>query len=327
MINEQLVTRNGKKGFLDDKGNFYPIADMPTDDAKVTPSSAADQSGGLGAPDVPTTSTPRTTTRTTSPTSADRVKGDRAISQGGGRTGEAYVGTGEISPTIKRQSTPASKPVPTVRTNKDNSDVTRVGPNKSGLTPMQQWAKNFPKLAAKVKPGQSGYAEINPTTTKSTPIRLPVQPFNPGKVSTGGYDPRGGSYAQQLNTTLKNLSSDYGRLPQGTIKPVSKRQMKKEAYDVVLDYLLSEGHVDTVEEAHYVMLQMTSEHVRDIVEGAGYSNPSIGGKPILNPKGHPQEGKPASFNKAETEGVDRYKRARKETGKKLPVDGPLPPGY
>ena len=35
MINEQMVTRNGQKGFLDDKGNFYPIADMPTDDAKV----------------------------------------------------------------------------------------------------------------------------------------------------------------------------------------------------------------------------------------------------------------------------------------------------
>ena len=41
--------------------------------------------------------------------------------------------------------------------------------------------------------------------------------------------------------------------------------MKKEAYDVVLDYLLS-GHVDTVEEAHYVMLQMTSEHVQEVVE-------------------------------------------------------------
>ena len=52
MINEQMVTRNGQKGFLDDKGNFYPIADMPTDDAKVTPSNTADQSGGLGSPDV-----------------------------------------------------------------------------------------------------------------------------------------------------------------------------------------------------------------------------------------------------------------------------------
>lgn len=30
----------------------------------------------------------------------------------------------------------------------------------SNLTPMQQWAKNFPDLARKVKPGQSGYDEI-----------------------------------------------------------------------------------------------------------------------------------------------------------------------
>ena len=79
--------------------------------------------------------------------------------------------------------------------------------------------------------------------------------------------PGAGSYAAYQQNVLKNLGSDYGRLPQNTIKPVVKRTMKKEAYDVVLDYLLSEGHVDTVEEAHYVMLQMTSEHVQDIVEG------------------------------------------------------------
>ena len=41
----------------------------------------------------------------------------------------------------------------------------------------------------------------------------------------------------------------------------------KDSYDVVLEYLLSEGHVETVEEADYVMMQMTSEHVQDIVEG------------------------------------------------------------
>ena len=91
--------------------------------------------------------------------------------------------------------------------------------------------------------------------------------------------------------------------------------MKKEAYDLVLDYLLSEGHVDTVEEAHYVMLQMTSEHVQEVVEERtaadpkmkarmGHSNPAINGKPVLYPKGHPEEGKPMSFNKAETDGVN-----------------------
>ena len=41
---------------------------------------------------------------------------------------------------------------------------------------------------------------------------------------------------------------------------------KPEAYDVVLDYVLSEGHADTVEEAHYVMMQMDEETIRSINE-------------------------------------------------------------
>ena len=50
-----------------------------------------------------------------------------------------------------------------------------------------------------------------------------------------------------------------------------------EAYDVVLDYLLSEGHADTVEEAHYVMMQMDAEYVQSIVEGVGtYKDPVLG---------------------------------------------------
>ena len=48
---------------------------------------------------------------------------------------------------------------------------------------------------------------------------------------------------------------------------MKKRRNIKDSYDVVLEYLLSEGHVETVEEANYVMMQMTSEHVQDIVEG------------------------------------------------------------
>ena len=40
---------------------------------------------------------------------------------------------------------------------------------------------------------------------------------------------------------------------------------KPEAYDLVLDYVLTEGHADTVEEAHYVMGQMDSETIQEIV--------------------------------------------------------------
>jgi len=44
--------------------------------------------------------------------------------------------------------------------------------------------------------------------------------------------------------------------------------MEYDAYDIVLEYLLSQGHVETVEEAHYVMMEMDAETIETIVEAA-----------------------------------------------------------
>ena len=66
---------------------------------------------------------------------------------------------------------------------------------------------------------------------------------------------------------------------QTKVNPIMYKQpsVEKEAYDVVLDYLLSEGHADTVEEAHYVMMQLDAEYVQSIVEGVGtYKDPVLG---------------------------------------------------
>ena len=54
------------------------------------------------------------------------------------------------------------------------------------------------------------------------------------------------------------------QLPAGA-KPKTV-EVKKESYDLVLDYLLSEGHAETVEEAHYIMLRLEADHVQEIVE-------------------------------------------------------------
>ena len=115
----------------------------------------------------------------------------------------------------------------------------------------------------------SSYANyLNKTAPKpAAPQPAPVQQ---AALGTGTYDPR-----RPVPTAgIQNWAKKYG--PKGDSKlkyPTPNQQslfkqlgMKMEAYDVVLDYLLSEGHVDTVEEAHYVMLQMTSEHVREVVE-------------------------------------------------------------
>lgn len=47
-----------------------------------------------------------------------------------------------------------------------------------------------------------------------------------------------------------------------------------DAYDLVLEYLLSTGHADTLLEAQYVMMQMSAEHIQSIVEDV-YMGPPI----------------------------------------------------
>jgi hypothetical protein len=50
-------------------------------------------------------------------------------------------------------------------------------------------------------------------------------------------------------------------------KPIDiKASYEYDAYDLVLEYLLSQGHAETVAEAHYVMMEMDAEIIGDIVE-------------------------------------------------------------
>ena len=306
MINEQMVTRNGQKGFLDDKGNFYPLADMPADDAKVTPSSSADQSGGLGAPDVqPRTSANanRDGSRGSGLTDAqikalqDKANADRKAQQQRGSYNPNPTVTPPVVP-LEVEPAPTTTPTPTpAKTYKvDGEDMTaeRI---------RQEYDKRRYNKDGKLKP----LKDLGDASGFGDRANRAVFPN------------------QRVTRRMKNAATgDY-----------NPRQPIMNAYDLVLDYLLSEGHVDTVEEAHYVMLQMTSEHVQQVVEertaadpGAkarmGYSNPAINGKPVLNPKGHPDAGKPMSFNKAETDGVNEYRKASKKAGKKIYADEPLP---
>ena len=302
-----MVTRNGQKGFLDDKGNFYPIADMPTDDAKVTPSNTADQSGGLGSPDVqPRTSANvnRDGSRGSGLTDAqikaaqDKANAERAAQQQRGSytkdTGSFFDGAKggkydqTTTPAPAPTPTPAPKPNPNVVVSPKTGEKTKFErrlPTTAELKAAQ--AARKAALDSGVSKGEAEYQAVKAGVAASKPT--------PTVAVTGGVNPRAGSYAAYQNNVLKQLGSDYGRLPQNTIKPVAKRTMKQEAYDLVLDYLLSEGHVDTVEEAHYVMLQMTSEHVQDIVEGK-YSDSVTyvkGTAPVRASYG----GKPESFTK------------------------------
>ena len=98
----------------------------------------------------------------------------------------------------------------------------------------EQWAKLYPNLAAKVKPDG---------TQKGT----------------------GQSQMEKDAEELRSMQKASQERQEA-----DKKKVKKEAYEVVLDYLLSEGHADTVEEAHYVMMQMDAENIQSIVAESGY---------------------------------------------------------
>jgi hypothetical protein len=96
----------------------------------------------------------------------------------------------------------------------------------------------------------------------------------------------GQSVMAKQSAELRNLRQPTAPVPQvqaksslpgGDYSPAATANMtqrtrnilgtRKEAYDIVLDYLLSQGHVDTLEEALYVMMEMDSKCIQSIVEG------------------------------------------------------------
>lgn len=103
---------------------------------------------------------------------------------------------------------------------------------------MKTWAQNFPELAKRVKPDGT----------------------------------QRGTGQSQMEKDAEDL-----RRMQKTSKERQGVKEQYDAYDLVLEYLLSDGHADTVEEANYVMMQLDSEYIKDIVENRGMAY--SGGKP------------------------------------------------
>jgi hypothetical protein len=119
----------------------------------------------------------------------------------------------------------------------------------------------------------------------AAPTAVPNLSPKPGEFSASntstnignklGYDP---------NTKLKGLykmssTNNVGYTGATSVKPLElkkpvplKQSYEYEPYDLVLEYLLSEGHADTVDEAHYVMMQMSAKHIQNIIEDV-YNGP------------------------------------------------------
>jgi len=133
---------------------------------------------------------------------------------------------------------------------------------------MATWAKANPKLAAKLNPDGTqkgtGQSEIEKNAeelrqmvnrSKQRQGSLMGGPEGPGKIDTKSVD---AAMKAEQERQKKRLES------QNSASTTTKETY--EPYNVILSYLLSEGHADTVDEANYIMLEMDETAVGTIIE-------------------------------------------------------------
>ena len=128
------------------------------------------------------------------------------------------------------------------------------------------WAKANPTLAAKVTPagtqkgtGQSTMAKQAAELRAIRPSQAPAAASSTSPSASGSVAPA----TAKLAATPK--PTPVAPRATGSKKPGSAFE-QYDAYDVVLEYLLDNGHADTVDEAHYVMMEMDGETIADICE-------------------------------------------------------------
>ena len=151
----------------------------------------------------------------------------------------------------------SSSPAPAASSKPASTPAKPASTPDTKLTDMQKWAKANPNLASKVKPGQSGYDEISAKRDKPGPNEKQDQTPTQGNPDAK-IDPKAVSDA---------LKAQQDR-DKKKVESASTTKESYDAYDILLDYLVGNGHVDTLEEAHYIMLEMDTETVGSIIEAA-----------------------------------------------------------
>jgi hypothetical protein len=194
---------------------------------------------------------------------------------------------------------------------------------------MDTWAKANPKLAA----AKAERDRTRGTSSTTNPLMADMKSKLPAATPTSTSKPGPKEKQNQTPTTgptpaipdLKSVNADLKKAntpdalnkpaPAGSALAKEQERMKKQssktatsesydAYDLVLEYLLSQGHVETVEEANYVMMVMDAETIGTIVEGSGVV---VGASKVINTVMKPSNQTPEQEKKAVgsiTKGLD-----------------------
>ena len=172
--------------------------------------------------------------------------------------------------------------------------------------------------APAAKPAPAPAARTTPApAAKPAPAAAKVTPTKPAAAGKSGMDILKAKYANTLaknvnpNGTQKGtgqstMSKDAAELRSMQSKSTLKQSFEYDAYDLVLEYLLSQGHAETVAEAQYLMTEMDAEMIGDIVEAR------------MDPRGRPASGpmnvyaNPKKPSKEHSDAVKAYDEKQKK---------------
>ena len=241
----------------------------------------------------------------TSPTAKNILKGAGIVGLGGlsgfvgaklagaGSDDKAKVGPKIVGPKIvgPKSSSPSggSGSTPSVKAAPTKPAFTAQTGDKA--KDMATWAKANPRLAEveRLRASGASRSEINKvmynkgTAAYNAAIsdkpgpgekkdQTPTQGNPDAKIDTKSVEASKASFkpsAAPANSALAKEEERRKREAEKAGKEAQKQLVKAsyeyDAYDLVLEYLLSQGHTDTVEEAQYVMMEMDTETIGSIV--------------------------------------------------------------
>lgn len=146
----------------------------------------------------------------------------------------------------------ASKPSPRPPAPSTTLTRTPATPPAPTLSPMDAWKRANPKLAA----ASAERERIRGTSQTDNPLMKDMRSRLPAPTSTQAPD------FKKTMTSGKYKDQGFQRLTQNI-----KSSYEYDAFDLVLEYLLSQGHVESLDEALYVMMEMNVECIQSIIEG------------------------------------------------------------
>jgi hypothetical protein len=146
------------------------------------------------------------------------------------------------------------------------------------------WALANPKLAAAAAERERTRGTSATTNPQMADLksRLPAPKTSSSEVSTPSpskvktdtavqrIQPASQSAAKSIEAEVKKRNIPTFNTSKMTT--TLRQSYEYDAYDLVLEYLFDTGHVDTIEEANYVMMQMDSNYIQNIVETIGGDN-------------------------------------------------------